>query len=75
MLNKVFIGLGLITIVELHVAFQPSQVVSKFDETTQVVINEYESACIRKTIKLSGEFYTCKDLKKYLAKRGYDASK
>lgn len=71
-MNKIFITLAVISFVEIHMSFQPKDPRPLYDDVTKVVIGEYESACIRKTIELSGDFYTCKDLKKYLVKRGYE---
>lgn len=50
---------------------KPEDVYLGPDENTEAVLHEYEAACVRKTIHLSGEGYTCKDLKKYLKSLGY----
>lgn len=71
MITKMFIVLSLLGVLQVHMVFQPKES-SGFDEMTDIVIKEYESSCIRKTIKLSGEGYTCKDLKRYLHKKGYE---
>lgn len=70
-MNKMIISLTVLGAIKAHMAFQPS-VEMPVDEITSTVKIEYDSACVRKTVKLSGEFYTCKDLKKYLHKRGYE---
>lgn len=71
MLNKMYIILTLIGAYEVNTKFEPNTYTRHYDEVTQMVVNEYESACLRKTVHLSGKGYTCNDLKHYIYKRGY----
>lgn len=69
MMNKILTTAGMIILIVLHLACQPSTYV-KPSEEIQATMNEYKATCVKKT-QVESVYYSCKDLKNYLDKRGY----